>query len=193
MRDAIAGRAHSAIVPVDKRRHNVKWCGRLSPLWYPMTTHEALTAVAFAGVVLAVAGCGGSIGSAVAAGPSAAWVAGTFSVARPYAARCAAPPPFRSTASGLSAPAERALPTLDLPRAYLVTGCSVADDYAHALGDPLERRLAAALAYCHAEQCPAATGLAAPGTAAATLEPPMESSTNPRGCRTGSSGGDQCG
>lgn len=48
----------------------------------------------------------------------------------------------------------------------VVTGCSVADDYSHALGDPLERRFAAALAYRQTTTCPAASGLAPPGTAA---------------------------
>jgi carboxyl-terminal processing protease len=50
----------------------------------------------------------------------------------------------------------------------VVTGCSVADDYSHALGDPLERRFAAALAYRQTTTCPAATGLSRPGTAALT-------------------------
>jgi carboxyl-terminal processing protease len=37
-----------------------------------------------------------------------------------------------------------------------VPGCSVADDFAHALGDPSEARLAAALGYRVNESCPAA-------------------------------------
>jgi carboxyl-terminal processing protease len=46
-----------------------------------------------------------------------------------------------------------------------VTGCSVGDDFAHALGDPAERRLAAALAYRQTTLCPAPSGIVAPGTA----------------------------
>jgi hypothetical protein len=38
-------------------------------------------------------------------------------------------------------------------------GCSVADDFAHALGDPLEGRLASALAYRDFGNCPVASGL----------------------------------
>jgi hypothetical protein len=39
-----------------------------------------------------------------------------------------------------------------------IAGCSVADDFNHAFGDPLEARLAAALAYRETSQCPSATG-----------------------------------
>jgi hypothetical protein len=39
-------------------------------------------------------------------------------------------------------------------------GCSVADDYAHALGDPLEGRFAAALVYRDLSSCPVASGMA---------------------------------
>ena len=39
-----------------------------------------------------------------------------------------------------------------------VPGCSVADDFTRDLGDPLEGRLAAALAYRQTRSCPAATG-----------------------------------
>jgi carboxyl-terminal processing protease len=54
-----------------------------------------------------------------------------------------------------------------------VTGCSVRDDFGHALGDPQEERLAAALAYrTNGSLCPAATGIAQPGVAAATLATP---------------------
>ena len=45
-------------------------------------------------------------------------------------------------------------------------GCSVRDDFARALGDPLEQRLAAALAYRQAPQpssCPAPSGVSPPG------------------------------
>lgn len=48
----------------------------------------------------------------------------------------------------------------------VVTGCSVGDDFAHALGDPLERRYAAALAYRQTTTCPAPSGFVPPGTAA---------------------------
>jgi len=44
-----------------------------------------------------------------------------------------------------------------------VPGCSVADDFAHALGDPAEARLAAALGYRASSSCPAPSGFAAPG------------------------------
>ncbi|HUO95751.1 MAG TPA: S41 family peptidase [Steroidobacteraceae bacterium] len=48
---------------------------------------------------------------------------------------------------------------------YKIPGCSVADDFAHALGDPNEGRLAAALAYraSGGATCPNPTGLVAPG------------------------------
>jgi carboxyl-terminal processing protease len=39
-------------------------------------------------------------------------------------------------------------------------GCSVADDFSHALGDPAEARLAAALGYRATSACPAPTGFA---------------------------------
>jgi hypothetical protein len=42
----------------------------------------------------------------------------------------------------------------------VVPGCSVADDFTHALGDPLEGRLAAALAYRETQSCPAPSGFA---------------------------------
>jgi len=44
----------------------------------------------------------------------------------------------------------------------LVPGCSVADDFVHALGDPAEGRLAAALGYRTNSSCPAASGFAPP-------------------------------
>ncbi len=40
-----------------------------------------------------------------------------------------------------------------------IPGCSVADDFTHALGDPLEGQFAAALAYRTTASCPAPTGL----------------------------------
>jgi hypothetical protein len=46
------------------------------------------------------------------------------------------------------------------PAGALLPGCSVADDFTHSLGDPLEGRLAAALNYRSTAMCPAATGLA---------------------------------
>jgi hypothetical protein len=45
------------------------------------------------------------------------------------------------------------------PAGVSVPGCSVADDFTHALGDPAEGRLAAALAYGGGAACPAASGL----------------------------------
>jgi len=56
----------------------------------------------------------------------------------------------------------------------VVTGCSVADDFAHQLGDPLEGRLAAALAYRQTTMCPAPTGLAPPGRAAEAFGAPLD-------------------
>jgi hypothetical protein len=41
-------------------------------------------------------------------------------------------------------------------------GCSVGDDFSHALGDPAEARLAAALQYRAGGTCPAATGMGSP-------------------------------
>jgi C-terminal processing protease CtpA/Prc len=49
------------------------------------------------------------------------------------------------------------------PKGTVVPGCSVADDFTHALGDPAEGRLAAALAYRENPTCPAPSGLAPPG------------------------------
>jgi len=43
-----------------------------------------------------------------------------------------------------------------------VPGCSVGDDFSHALGDPAEARLAAALSHRVGGGCPAASGLSAP-------------------------------
>ncbi len=48
----------------------------------------------------------------------------------------------------------------------VVDGCSVSDDYTHALGDPLESRFATALAYRQTPACPTPSGFAPPGTAA---------------------------
>lgn len=44
-------------------------------------------------------------------------------------------------------------------------GCSVADDFSRALGDPLEARLAAALRYRDGLACPAPSGIGQPGLA----------------------------
>lgn len=49
------------------------------------------------------------------------------------------------------------------PKGTVVPGCSVADDFTHALGDPAESRLAAALMYRDTQICPAASGIAPPG------------------------------
>jgi carboxyl-terminal processing protease len=46
------------------------------------------------------------------------------------------------------------------PTSARLPGCSVADDFTHALGDPAEARLAAALNYRATSTCPAASGLA---------------------------------
>lgn len=44
-----------------------------------------------------------------------------------------------------------------------VPGCSVADDFTHALGDPLESRFQAALGYIENGSCPAPSSVAVPG------------------------------
>jgi hypothetical protein len=44
----------------------------------------------------------------------------------------------------------------------LLPGCSIADDFTHALGDPAEGRLAAALDYRTSSSCPAPSGFAPP-------------------------------
>lgn len=63
---------------------------------------------------------------------------------------------FGDYSDGFS-PQNAAIQTTPLP------GCQVADDFTHALGDPLEARLAAALAYRDGQGCPAPTSIAAPG------------------------------
>ncbi len=50
-----------------------------------------------------------------------------------------------------------------------LAGCSVADDFTHALGDPTESRLATALSYRDGVACPAATGVGGPGTLKASV------------------------
>jgi hypothetical protein len=42
-------------------------------------------------------------------------------------------------------------------------GCSVRDDFTRPLGDPLEQRFAAALAYRQAPSCPTPSGVSSPG------------------------------
>ncbi len=49
-------------------------------------------------------------------------------------------------------------------------GCSVADDFTHALGDPSEGRLAAALDYRVNQSCPGASGIEGPGILRAPSE-----------------------
>jgi hypothetical protein len=49
-----------------------------------------------------------------------------------------------------------------------VPGCSVADDFEHALGDPLERRFQAALLYLENQSCPTPSGIAGPGLSKTT-------------------------
>lgn len=59
-----------------------------------------------------------------------------------------------------------------------VPGCSVADDFTHALGDPAEARFAAALAYrVHPTFCPAPSGFSG-RRATAALTPPRLSAVN---------------
>ena len=52
----------------------------------------------------------------------------------------------------------------------ILPGCSVADDFTHALGDPAESRLSVALQYRAGASCPAANGLAVPGLSLAATE-----------------------
>jgi C-terminal processing protease CtpA/Prc len=49
-----------------------------------------------------------------------------------------------------------------------VPGCSVADDFEHALGDPLEARFQSALLYLENQSCPTPSGITAPGLSKAT-------------------------
>src|SRR5690242_20687454 len=60
----------------------------------------------------------------------------------------------------------------------LVPGCSVADDFSHALGDPNESRLAAALTYRAGSPCPAPSGFAPPRLNVSVQAAPV-SSANP--------------
>jgi hypothetical protein len=57
-------------------------------------------------------------------------------------------------------------------------GCQVADDFTHALGDPLEARLAAALQYRDTRTCPP------PSFGAAQIGPPPLSATDGEPVRT---------
>lgn len=56
-------------------------------------------------------------------------------------------------------------------RGTTVPGCSVADDFSHALGDPAESRIAAALAFraSNNQNCPAASGASDPRLSKAAL------------------------
>jgi hypothetical protein len=51
----------------------------------------------------------------------------------------------------------------------VVPGCSVADDFTHALGDSAENRLATALTYRDGQACPAPTGFAPAGVLKASV------------------------
>ncbi len=53
--------------------------------------------------------------------------------------------------------------TTGIAAGAVLAGCSVGDDFAHALGDPNEGRLAAALQYRSGQACPAPSGIALPG------------------------------
>jgi carboxyl-terminal processing protease len=57
--------------------------------------------------------------------------------------------------------------TAGLAAGAVLPGCAVADDYTHALGDPAEARLAAALGYRSTGTCPTATGVTSRTLAAA--------------------------
>jgi len=65
------------------------------------------------------------------------------------------------------------IPASTLPAG--LPGCQVADDFLHALGDPAEARLSAALQYLGNGTCPPATAAAAPGRVAlsAASEPEL--------------------
>jgi carboxyl-terminal processing protease len=52
-------------------------------------------------------------------------------------------------------------------------GCSVADDFAHALGDPAEARLAVALGYRISASCPAPSGFAPPSVKSSVRSAPV--------------------
>jgi hypothetical protein len=56
----------------------------------------------------------------------------------------------------------------------LVPGCSVADDYSHALGDSAEGLLASALSYQSNGTCPVPpSGMGVPPTLSAAFVPPI--------------------
>ena len=71
-----------------------------------------------------------------------------------------------------------------------VPGCSVADDFTHALGDPHEARLAAALGYLADQGCPAVTAAPSAAGRGSGAVRPTGCSTGRPGARTASSGGD---
>jgi hypothetical protein len=54
-------------------------------------------------------------------------------------------------------------------KGVVLPGCSVSDDFGHALGSPAERRLAAALGYRLNGKCPAPSSAAIAGAAAVDL------------------------
>ena len=57
---------------------------------------------------------------------------------------------------------------------YVIPGCSVADDFTHALGDGAEGMLASALSYQSTGVCPVApSGMAVPPVLSGTYVPPM--------------------
>lgn len=59
-------------------------------------------------------------------------------------------------------------------------GCPVADDFEHELGDPLEARLAAALAHHEGSGCPSAAAQAPVGSAKAALPSSIDEGSMPR-------------
>ena len=74
---------------------------------------------------------------------------------------------FGDYADGFS-PANQPIATRGTP----VPGCSVQDDFTHALGDANESRIAAALAFraSNNQSCPAATGIEPPHVSKSSLE-----------------------
>ncbi len=61
-----------------------------------------------------------------------------------------------------------------------IPGCSVADDFSRALGDPAERRLAAALQYRNNGSCPSPSGVDAPPEVSSLRLGPDDSLSLPR-------------
>ena len=59
------------------------------------------------------------------------------------------------------------------PVGSLTPGCSVADDFTNALGDPMEGRFAAALEYRNSQTCPTPSGIVVSGMAKSDATAPL--------------------